>query len=69
MTTTCVYCKTDKPPHSGPGAFWFLRGYYGISGTFCSKCYDLVAHNSYGVPQDPKGLEKVRQALATKETT
>lgn len=67
--TTCDYCKTSTPLHSGPGAFWFFRGYYGVTGTLCTKCHDLVAHNSYGVPQDPIGLEKVRQALATKENT
>lgn len=55
---TCSNCSTTKTSQ-----FWHLRGYYGISGTFCSKCYDLVAHDSYGKPQDPQAHALIRDAL------
>ena len=59
---TCISCNTTKTDQ-----FWHLRGYYGISGTFCSKCYDLVAHDSYGKPQNPQAHARIKDALNTKE--
>lgn len=32
---------------------WSLNKYYGITGQFCSPCYDKVSHDSYGKPEHP----------------
>jgi hypothetical protein len=58
----CTHCLTDTTPTR----WWWLRGYYGISGSFCSACYDLVEHRS-DKPLNPEGFEQVRQALANRE--
>jgi len=39
--------------------WWGLSNYYGISGRFCSACYDLVSHDSYGNPRYPEAYEKI----------
>lgn len=44
----CKLCN-----YTGLEGFWFLSNYYGISGRFCSKCYDKIAHDSYGNPINP----------------
>jgi len=43
-----------------------MRNYYGITGTFCSACTDLVEHRS-DKPLNPQGFEQVKQALANRE--
>ena len=35
------------------GQWWQLNNYYGISGRFCSECYDQVSHDSYEQPRRP----------------
>jgi hypothetical protein len=59
---TCSNCNTTQT-----NQFWHLRGYYGINGAFCSKCYDLVAHDPYGNPQNPQAYARIKDALTTKE--
>lgn len=44
----CSHCSIPK---SSGKQFWHLTGYYGISGTFCSDCYDLVSHDAYHKPK------------------
>jgi hypothetical protein len=36
-----------------PGQWWQLSNYYGVTGTFCSDCYDQVSHDSYEQPRRP----------------
>lgn len=52
--TRCTNCNTTQTHQ-----FWHLRGYYGISGTFCSGCYDLVAHDPYGRPTNPQAYASI----------
>ena len=47
---TCSYCKKEKPGSQ----FWNCSGYHGITGRFCSDCYDMIAHDSYGNPKNPE---------------
>ena len=56
---TCAYCKTEQKA----GQWWHCRNYFGISGTFCPKCYDMISHDSYGKPNRPDAYEKVKEAL------
>jgi hypothetical protein len=45
---------------------WSLANYFGISGSFCSDCYDLVIHDSYSKPNNPDAYQAVldKQTLA-----
>lgn len=36
------------------GQGWGLNNYFGISGYFCSDCYEMVSHNSYREPNHPE---------------
>ena len=45
---TCTNCGRG---YSEGG--WRLSDYYGISGQFCSPCYNKVSHDSYGNPDQP----------------
>ena len=49
MNDTCVNCRDIK----AKGQFWFLKNYHGLHGTWCSKCYDLIAHDGYDNPKNP----------------
>lgn len=49
-TKSCNFCEAKSAPDK---QFWALRDYFGVSGYFCGKCYDLVSHNSYGQPNNP----------------
>lgn len=53
----CTNCKTTDPA----GQWWGLSNYYGVSGTFCPKCYDLVSHDPYGNPRNPDDYARVLQ--------
>lgn len=44
----CSNCAKDTQ-----GRGWSLCHYFGISGYFCSPCYDLVSHDSYKRPENP----------------
>jgi hypothetical protein len=59
---SCSNCSTKKT-----NQFWHLRGYYGISGAFCSKCYDCVSHDAYGRPQNPQAYARIKAALNAKK--
>ena len=48
MTNTCTHCGNSTQTRG-----WSLRHYFGISGYFCSPCYDLVSHDSYQQPNKP----------------
>jgi recombinational DNA repair protein (RecF pathway) len=55
----CVNCGTTDHP----GQWWCLQGYYGLSGAFCSDCYQLVSHDAYGKPNHPEELRKIQEKL------
>jgi len=46
----CTACDKEKKH----GQWWHLKGYFGLTGTFCPACYDKVSHNSYWEPNHPK---------------
>ena len=62
MEHICTHCKAT----TSTGSWWNMRNYYGITGTFCSACTDLVEHRS-DKPLNPQGFEQVKQALANRE--
>lgn len=45
----CTNCGKDHTPGQG----WHLNGYHGLTGYFCSGCYDRVSHDIYGNPNHP----------------
>lgn len=47
--TPCICCGQQKDF----GQFWSLSNYYGITGRFCSECYEKVSHDSFGKPNNP----------------
>lgn len=61
----CTNCGAESPVKPDGRAdltgrvWWHLRGYFGINGFFCPKCYDLVRHDSYDNPIDPDGFNTV----------
>lgn len=62
----CRHCGVTADPR---GQWWSLSNYYGLSGWFCPKCYDLVEHRtSYadplGQPVNPEGYAMVKEALS-----
>jgi len=63
----CTNCNVEKPKgearQSDP-QWWHLGGYYGISGTFCPDCYELVSHDSYGVPRHPAEYQQIKEKHA-----
>lgn len=58
----CTHCLTTTVYQ-----WWWLRNYFGVSGAFCTACFDLVEHRS-DVPLNPQGFEQVKQALADRES-
>ena len=47
---TCVNCtRVAKLPNE----YWYLNGYYGVTGIFCSGCYAMVKHDVDGRPHHP----------------
>ena len=53
----CAGCERpyDGGIAAGKRAWWWLSGYYKISGYFCPQCYDMISHDAYGKPTDPEG--------------
>jgi len=45
----CLGCGISE----NPGQWWHLNKYFGVTGTFCSDCYDQVSHDSFGQPCRP----------------
>lgn len=60
---SCTNCGKIHPGYDVPlmdrEQWWGLMDHYGISGVFCSKCYELVSHDSFGVPRHPKEYKKI----------
>ena len=52
MNETCVHCKKANKSNSC-GQFWYLKDYFKMNGLWCSKCYDLIAHDGYDNPKNP----------------
>lgn len=52
---SCTCCNEEKSDDQ----FWTLNRYYGISGRFCSECYDKVSHDAYGNPKHPDEYCKI----------
>lgn len=50
----CRACETESDYSNPDFQMWNLRDYFGISGSFCSLCYDKVSHDSYGRPNQPE---------------
>jgi hypothetical protein len=48
---TCKSCGADDK--QSKGQWWGLSNYHGLSGRFCSDCYEKVSHDSYGKPNHP----------------
>lgn len=42
------------------GQWWGLSSYFEVTGYFCPKCYDLVAHDSYRQPTNPEQYKAIR---------
>lgn len=54
LKKTCRGCGKSKPHDDDcREQWWSCQGYFKISGTFCSTCYDKISHNSYGEPNNP----------------
>lgn len=49
----CKGCDKDSEK-TAREQWWHCNGYFKISGTFCSKCYDKISHDSFGRPERPK---------------
>jgi hypothetical protein len=52
LKKTCRGCGKTKPHDDYKEQWWFCSGYFKISGTFCSKCYDKISHRD-GKPEQP----------------
>jgi len=50
----CRACDVESDYSDPDFQWWNLRDYFGISGSFCSPCYDKVSHDSYGRPNQPE---------------
>jgi hypothetical protein len=59
----CVNCGTTKEDNPW-GQWWHCRNYFGISGTFCPKCYIHIAHNCDRKPNHPELYAKVKEKLS-----
>lgn len=51
----CTNCGTEGPNRQ----WWHLSNYFGLSGFFCSKCYDKVSHDPYGNPKRPRDYQAI----------
>ena len=58
----CVCCGGED--FDRDQQWWSLRGYFGLSGRFCSQCYEKVSHNSYGEPNHPSDYLLIRMKLS-----
>lgn len=56
----CTNCQKTKA--QARGQWWHLNHYFGISGSFCPACYDLVSHDAYGKPNHPKAHKKIKES-------
>ncbi len=52
VTVTCTGCGLGD--HYTSRQWWGLNNYHGLSGRFCDDCYDKVAHDSWGRPNQPE---------------
>jgi hypothetical protein len=55
LKTTCRGCGKTKPhedDYRDREQWWVCSGYFKISGTFCSKCYNKISHRD-GKPEQP----------------
>lgn len=50
MRIQCTCCGKEKQS----GQFWSLNNYFGLSGRFCSECYEKVSHDAYKQPKHPE---------------
>lgn len=54
----CTNCGATSDTR--PGQWWGLGNYYGVSGTFCPDCYELVSHDPYRKPRHPTDYEAIK---------
>jgi hypothetical protein len=53
-TVGTIACSECGKARAGDAAQWWQLGkYHGITGYFCSKCYEKVSHDAYDKPNDP----------------
>lgn len=64
FTIKCVCCNTPRDKKTGQ--WWHLSNYFGLSGTFCPKCYELVSHDAYRKPNHPIEYENIKNLLTNK---
>jgi hypothetical protein len=55
----CTNCGVEKSQRDGQ--WWHLCNYYGIRGTFCPDCYELVSHDPYGAPNHPAEYQQIKE--------
>jgi hypothetical protein len=63
----CTNC--DNTSESYSGQFWHCRDYFGVSGTFCGDCYELVAHDAYRNPVNPQAHQEILTKQQKKESS
>lgn len=59
----CVLCNCKPYQHPYTAMGWKLTNYHGLTGHFCSDCYNLVAHDAFGIPLNPEGYAYAIGAL------
>ena len=57
----CDLCNREQK-----GGVWALRGYYGLTGRLCGRCYGRVSHDAYGRPKHPAMYRNALQSLGAK---
>ena len=60
----CTGCSVSYEKRQGQ--WWSTTRYFGISGYFCSDCYDMIAHDSYRNPKNPAGYTLMLLKLGVK---
>lgn len=57
----CFICEKEikqSEPRT-PGDSWTLNNYFGLTGTCCRKCYDLISHDCHKKPNNPKAYDAI----------
>jgi len=49
--STCTGCGADR---SKAGQWWHTAVGYGVSGFWCSDCYEVISLDAYGQPKNPE---------------
>lgn len=60
MTEACALC--GRPSARARRQWWHLKGYYGLTGFVCHRCFAKVAHEN-GVPKHPVAYRNALKKL------